>query len=159
MSLRPEVAEVLAKAKSYIGTAEAAPHVNRGAQIDLWNKGVGNDLGAPWCAAFVYGVGHEVLGANWPVIRSGGCQDIYLWAKRKKVLVATPEAGDLFLIWHKELARYAHVGYIGVAEKDTIQTIEGNTNTDGSRDGWGVFGRTRAITDRLAFVRWSDLLA
>jgi hypothetical protein len=104
-------------------------------------------------------MGKDILKEEWAVVRSGGCQDIYLWGKKKKVLATVPQAGDLFLIWHKELARYAHVGYIGVAEKDTIQTIEGNTNTDGSRDGWGVFGRTRAITDRLAFVRWSDLLA
>jgi hypothetical protein len=158
------VLELLAHAETFRGTAEIPPHLNRGPEIDDWNTRVGNPLRSPWCAAFAWCMGNDVFKGRWPVVRSGGCQDIYRWAQRLRLLTVTPAPGDLGLLYHAELRRYAHVFYVkagphaSTAGGATIETIEGNTNTDGSREGWGVFVRTRFVTPRLAFVRWAPLL-
>jgi hypothetical protein len=154
--VRPEVAAVLEHAASKVGVAELPPHLNRGPEVDAWNKRVGNDQAAPWCAAFAWCMGADELEADWPVVKTGSCQAIYTWAKKEKLLRDEPEPGDLFLMYHPELSRYAHVGYVRTVRSDELDTVEGNTNTNGSREGWGVFAKTRARTPRLAFVRWAD---
>jgi hypothetical protein len=149
-------AEVLAHAMKKVGVAEVPPHLNRGPEIDGWLKRVGSPRGSPWCAAFAWSMGDDVLDDDWPVVKTGSCQAIYDWAKKAGALMTEPKPGDLFLMYHPELSRYAHVGYVRTVRSDELDTVEGNTNTDGSREGWGVFARTRARTSRLAFVRWAD---
>ena len=66
-----------------------------------------------------------------------------------------PQPGDVFLLYYPALKRYAHTGFVlEVRDNGACVTIEGNTNDGGSRDGWGVFTRTRrfGIDDR--FIRW-----
>jgi hypothetical protein len=149
---------VLMWALKYVGTAEIPPHLNRGPLIDAWVTRVGSPLGSPWCAAYAWCMGAEALGTRWPVVKSGSCQAIYDWAKQKDCLVAAPAPGDLFLLYHAELSRYAHVGYVRSVRSDRLGTVEGNTNTDGSRDGWGVFARERLMSSRLAYVRWAKVV-
>lgn len=79
------------------------------------------------------------------------------WALKASGLYNTPEPGDLFLLWHQDLGRYAHVGFVdGVLAGAQFATLEGNTNPGGSRDGYGVFRRERAAVGKTAFVRWIE---
>lgn len=155
-------ASVLAVASSYVTWAtETAEHTNRSQCVDWFNKQVGVPQGSPWCAAFVYHVGFHACGPNWPLPKTGGCAVLGEAALAKDVLVQVPRIGDVFLLWHTVdgVERFAHTGFVTgvVADGSSYTTIEGNTNIDGSRDGWGVFRRTRKPAPKDRFVRWLDL--
>lgn len=59
---------------------------------------------------------------------------------RKKPAAIKP--GDIFLV-QKTPNDWIHTGLITAIHDDTFETIEGNTNTDGSSNGNGVYKRVR----------------
>ncbi len=61
-------------------------------------------------------------------------------AKLKPDLI---EPGDFFLVYAKAKVDWIHVGIVTGVEGDWIQTIEGNTNDSGSREGIEVCERER----------------
>ena len=151
------------EARRYLGVEEVPRGSNRGPEIDYWLLEAfvavpkGQRLGAPWCMAFVWCMGRQALGHRWPVPRTASVQAVHDWAKRAGCLEPTGGEGDLLLLWHQNLGRYAHVAIVtgGVT---AYTTVEGNTNPGGSRDGWGVYARERKATASTAFVRWSSML-
>ena len=54
----------------------------------------------------------------------------------------TPKKGDLFFT-----RSWSHVGLVVDSDGTYVTTVEGNTNNDGSADGFGVFVRTRYVDD------------
>jgi hypothetical protein len=56
---------------------------------------------------------------------------------RNKIL-----SGSFFLV-RRTPTDWTHTGIIVQAEDEVLQTIEGNTNDDGSREGYEVCARTR----------------
>lgn len=54
----------------------------------------------------------------------------------------SPKKGDLFFT-----RSWSHVGLVVSSDGTYVTTVEGNTNNDGSADGYGVFVRTRRIAD------------
>lgn len=148
---------LIAEARRYLTVVEVPKNSNRGVCIDYWIRECGLDpAGAfPWCAAYVGQMGRQAVGASWPVPRSASVAAIAAWAATKPgVLQASPAVGDLFLLWSPELKRFAHIGIVTKVTGDGYETIEGNTNGGGSRDGFGVFARTRRLDARNKFVRW-----
>ena len=138
---------------------------NHGQAVEIFLKFVWLKAGQPWCAAFVSYVGwygcynHVTKKSTWPVPRTGGCAVLGDYAKQHALLERTPEVGDVFLIWFPALNRFAHTGFITQVHPDgSCTTLEGNTNTDGSRNGWGVFERTRTFKSADRFVRWTKVL-
>jgi len=148
------VEAVLAEARRYVGVAEQPPGSNRGVQIDYWLTEVGAAPGLPWCAAFISQVGRQALGVAWPVPRTASVQAIADWAVPRKLLLATPVPGDLFLTYFESLKRYAHVGLIVKANGQQVVCYEGNTNPGGSREGYGVFERQRTWGPAYRAVHW-----
>ncbi len=62
-----------------------------------------------------------------------------------KAVIANPalvKPGDVFLL-KKSANDWYHTGLITAVHGDTFETIEGNTNNDGSSNGNGVYKRTR----------------
>ena len=55
---------------------------------------------------------------------------------------STIKKGDIFLI-RKSMNDWTHTGIITAVHDDVIETIEGNTNQGGSRNGVAVYKRTR----------------
>lgn len=53
----------------------------------------------------------------------------------------TPKKGDLFYT-----RSWSHVGLVVSVNGSYVTTVEGNTNNDGSADGFGVYVRSRAIS-------------
>jgi hypothetical protein len=152
---------VIAEARRYLQVREVPLGSNRGTQIDYWIAEAGLDpKGAfPWCAAFVGQVGRQALGAAWPCPRTASVQTLYGWADRGRYVESSPAVGDLFVVWHAELKRFAHVGLvIGNLPAGRISTIEGNTSGGGSREGWGVFARERALAADDRCIRWTRAL-
>jgi hypothetical protein len=157
------IAAVVAEAKRYLGVVEVPRGSNRGTQIDYWVAEASLDpKGAyAWCAAYVGQVGRQALGVLWPCPRTAGVMALVTWAKKDAARWATvPVAGDLFVIWNAKVdgGRYAHVGFVTAVRDDAFDTLEGNTNGGGSRDGYGVFARTRTRDATTRFLRWTAAL-
>jgi len=152
---------LIAEARHYLGVVEVPKNSNRGLCIDYWVREAGLDPtgGYPWCAAFVGQIGRQVLGHRWPAPRTAGVMTLVTWASVKpNVLVQTPSEGDLFVLWSDPLSRFAHVGIVTKVTPDGYDTIEGNTNDGGSREGFGVFARHRVVHPRDRFIRWEAAL-
>ncbi len=145
---------VIHEAQRYLAERERPVGSNRSTRIDYWLTQTGAPLGAPWCAAFVAGVGRQALGAAWPVPQTASVQQIVLWADPRQLLSAEPEPGDLLVIRFPDLGRFAHVGFVTSVRPEGFATIEGNTTPDGSREGYGVFARSRSASPLYRFVRW-----
>jgi hypothetical protein len=62
-----------------------------------------------------------------------------------------PTPGSIFVQQatgaERQKYKYRHTGIIASAGPDTMQTIEGNTNDDGSAEGYEVCARTRGYTN------------
>jgi len=125
---------------------------NRSAEIDTWNRYVGNPIGASYCGALA---GYSIQKCTAPKVRSGLAQNYYRKAPDSLRVSAglvlrgkyKVKAGDL-IIWARGSTIYGH---IGIALYDwngkSGWTIEGNTSSGrGSQyDGDGVFIRWRTI--------------
>lgn len=129
---------------------------NRGEAVNAILARVGLPPGQPWCAAFVAYVGWAVLRGAWPLPNVGGCMSLFAAARAREMLRDTPAPGAVFLIWSPSLNRFAHTGFVtaGPDEDGEWPTVEGNTNTGGSREGTGVFLRARAFGPRDRFIHW-----
>lgn len=155
---------VLTVAYTFDGWTEIGGN-NRGQAVERFLKHVALEPGQPWCAAWVAYVGYygcydyATKKSYWPLPKTGGCAYLGDVAKGKSVLVAMPEPGDVFLVYFPSLKRFAHTGFCVSANTDgSWVTIEGNTSGGGSREGWGVFERTRTFDAADRFIRWRTLL-
>lgn len=149
---------VLRVAAKSTGASEHPPNTNSGPYVERVLASVGLVKGQPWCAADVYDTGRIALGPLWPAPKTGGCQFLYEWGVGKKIVHPTPERGDVFVVWHPELGRFAHTGFIIAVDGLTCTTHEGNTSGGGSREGWMAAERTRVFGPKDRFLRWITLL-
>jgi hypothetical protein len=138
---------------------------NWGKWIKVYLAAVGLTDPEPWCLAFaVYrivaaaealnGIFHKAhpdidnidivhIPKDFP--RTGYCPTFVNWARAKEYIVPVEEAqrGDWLFIWHPLMGRHAHATMIRAVSPAALYTCEGNSNTDGSRDGFEVCLRTR----------------
>lgn len=150
---------VLRVASATVGASEVPANTNKGPFVEACLKAVDLAPGNPWCAAWVYYIGRKALGALWPLPKTGGCQFLHDWAKTALAVHEKPDAGDVFLVWHAELGRFAHTGLVVSVNPDgSCQTIEGNTSGSGSREGWIVAERARTFTAKDRFIGWAQLV-
>ena len=105
-----------------------------------------------WCAGFATFCQRQAaatLGVPVPVARTFSCDELAGHAKRAACFVAgCPDfraitAGSLFLV-RKTADDWQHVGIVSSAERDAFHTIEGNSNDEGSREGFEACERVRA---------------
>lgn len=140
-------------AAGFVGLEETPRGSNRSPLIDDWNERVGDDLGSPWCAAFAWCMGQDVYGSRWETKRTGSVQELYSWAVANGRILADPVPDALMCVYHTDLNRYAHVGIVEDVKADgSFSTIEGNTNADGSREGYAVCRHLHVPGPKLAFV-------
>ena len=128
---------------------------NRGPWVRLYMLGRdGRDR--PWCAGFattIYRQAAESIGERPPVPFDDSCGSIGRRARSFSRLSQTPEVGGLFLLRDRESGRgWGHVGIVVGIHGDAFETIEGNTNNGGGREGFEVERRWRAIAGK-DFVR------
>ncbi len=137
---------------------------NRGPWVRLYCSGRDGDVWA-WCAGFVsYIIGQacEATGATRPIRSTVSCDVLALAAEQQGQLVRyasasrstrrlpQPRAGDLFLVYRRD-DDWAHTGIVTDATPSVVVTIEGNTNDEGSREGYEVCARRRSYS-RLDFI-------
>lgn len=116
---------------------------NRGPRVEAYLASCGLGGGYAWCAAFVYWC---VLKAGFtPKIQARSAAGVTEWVKTAKAcnaIIDKPKRGCLFA-YTKE--GHTHIGFVrGVHESaGQFLTVEGNTNDDGSREGYEVAKRDR----------------
>lgn len=134
---------------------------NMGPWVRLYMEGLeGSEY--PWCAGFVsfllrqvcltYGKNLDALGLDYTY----SCDVLGAWGATNGTLVkdVTEDtkipAGSIFLV-HRTGTDYVHTGIVTFRRGDIVETIEGNTNAGGSREGTSVMRRFRSM-DNLHFI-------
>ncbi len=159
------LSKVLEIAASQVGVLEDPPGSNRGDQVEKYLASAGCSPGDPWCASFVYWCFNEAsksLNLGNPLIKTGGCLDHWTRTKGKKIsrINATNhpsliQPGFIFIMDHG--GGKGHTGIVKSVMDGYIQTIEGNTNIEGSREGLGVAELKRKInTISAGFIDYSS---
>jgi peptidoglycan hydrolase-like protein with peptidoglycan-binding domain len=116
----------------------------------------------PWCAGFATFCLEQAcatLDVPMPVARTLACDELADSAPsrllRRPAAAArgriTPGSFFLKLAGSGDPFRYGHMGIVVAAGPETFESIEGNTNDDGSSDGFEVCARTRGYA-RMDFV-------
>lgn len=144
------MSDVIEVAKSQIGVSEEPKGSNWGEQVGKYLHSVNINFPAPWCAAFVVWC-HNEAGVD-SIPRTGGVLD--MWNKAHTLYaVQTPQPGDVFIQDHGN--GNGHTGIVESVNDETINTIEGNTNDEGSREGYEVARRSRPVSTVKGFLRFS----
>ncbi|MBB6498481.1 C40 family peptidase [Pedobacter cryoconitis] len=133
-------------AEKEIGVREESGN-NDGLRVESYLSSVNLKRGQPWCAGFVSWV-YAQAGYTRP--RSGWTPDLFPSSR----LARSALPGNLLGIYFPELKRMAHVGLIVKQQGDWIISIEGNTNVIGSREGDGVYKKSRHIKTIYRFSDW-----
>lgn len=130
---------------------------NQGPWVRLYCRGRDGTPWA-WCCGFVYFIYQqacETIGVKTTLDYTLSCDNLAQQAKTKKIFydgaVTRPNPGDFFLN-QRSTYDWTHTGIIIKAEKTYIETIEGNTNDEGSREGYEVCKRTRGYSTNRDFV-------
>jgi hypothetical protein len=116
----------------------------------------------PYCACFV----------AWCILKA--CTDLHAKLKSRYYDAYTPEfykrlpvhllstrdtiqRGDLFFVYSPTHGRISHVGFVrNGLTRGSFDTVEGNTNPGGSREGDGVYLNKRENTGHIVFARFTD---
>lgn len=126
---------------------------NSGPAVDAFLAEVGLGPGYAWCMAFVYWNVQQAagdLGVCNPLVRTGGVMRQWNETKVEKV-TSNPRPGDIFVM---DLGGGAgHTGFVVDITDDTIKTVEGNTNDNGSANGDGVYMRERRKDRIKGYIR------
>jgi peptidoglycan hydrolase-like protein with peptidoglycan-binding domain len=124
---------------------------NRGPWVRLYTQGrEGADF--PWCAGFATFILEQAClaaGAPMPVPRTLACDEIQACADARFLPQPKPSQrkritpGSIFLRPNPPGRKpsYAHTGIVVKADADTFKSIEGNTNDEGSAEGFEVCAR------------------
>lgn len=128
---------------------------NRGPWVRLYMDG---NEGEPWawCAGFVSFLLRQActsLEISLPIAPSFSCDTLAASAKVKGMFVGEAGAigaivpGALFLS-RRTSCDWVHTGIVLRAADEVFETIEGNTNDDGSREGYEVCQRFRGYVKK-----------
>lgn len=134
-----------------LGVSEEPKGSNSGSMVDRYLKSVGLGPGYSWCMAFVYWCFKE-SNPNNPLIKTGGV--LNQWNKiDPKYKFTSPLPGDIFIMDFG--GGKGHTGFVESVSGDIIQTVEGNSNDDGSREGYEVCRKPggRKISSIKGFIR------
>jgi len=151
-------------AQSHLAAQARELGCNQGPWVRAYMDGQeGKDF--PWCAGFVqtiFDLACSAVGFKFTEVmpRTFSCDTIGLFALSQNRLIPQAQIakrfkeiapGDVFLVKHpKNNLDWTHTGLIESKGKGYLITIEGNTNDEGSREGYEVCRRRRDLrTERL----------
>lgn len=135
---------------------------NDALRIREYKKAIGSKFNYPvaWCGIFVSWVYNQVgLQKSLPY----GPEWVPSWSANKKQVIYTrgnadnqqPCPGDAVTFFYPRQGREGHIGLIKEwpSQGKYFYTIEGNTNSAGSREGDGVYVKMRLKTDAYKIIR------
>lgn len=143
-------------AAAEIGVREVPRNSNRGSRVEEYQRATWlNGTGWPWCAAFLCWLVRELeKDFDLPFARplTAGAWDFERWARDEGVKLFKPRseirAGDIVVF------TFSHIGLAAEDESaGRVITIEGNTDSSGSREGGGVYRKTRATSLVRSHIR------
>jgi hypothetical protein len=141
----------LAKAISQIGVRERPVGSNKGPEVERYLASTGLGGGFFWCMAFVHFCFMEAareMGVRNPFPKTAGCIDA--WNKARDFRITKQKAiqnpslvvpGSVFILDFGN--GHGHTGIVRKSVGGALRTVEGNTNSDGSSNGIGVFELNR----------------
>jgi hypothetical protein len=153
MTLQQKALEI---AISQLGVHEQPKNSNRGPEVDEYIKAVGLDPAGkhPWCAAFVYWCFQKAadsMGRKNPLHKTGHV--LTAWRMRKdKFRAITPQPGDIGVMDFGKGT--GHMFIVKAVHLDKTDNVEGNTNDEGSREGYEVCERARPRAKVLGYLRF-----
>lgn len=130
---------------------------NRGPWVRLY---MGGNEGTEWAwcagfACFVLKQACTTLAASLPIQPSFSCDEIAKSAQQRDIFLAGAAGADharltpgSFFLNRKTAGDWVHTGIVTHVESEAFQTIEGNTNDEGSREGYEVCQRVRPFGAR-----------
>jgi len=138
---------LIEEANKYVGHTENIGQNNRSSFIDSVNRFMGVPIGSPYCQSSLYFIANEVCrrySLKNPLPKTAGARDAWNKSVNYRRKIANAEAGD-FVYWVSKTDRLkGHAGlYLTHGTNKDFLTIEFNTDSDGGRDGNGVWNRTR----------------
>ncbi len=157
--------EIVRIAKSQIGVTEVNG-TNCGPRVDEYKAAtwLNPKKGWPWCAAFVCWVVRAAIissGAKetktFKRPRTAGAYDMENWSLAQDDTTWTKKPhrneilpGDIVVF------TFSHIGFAISAPdvQGNVQTVEGNTDKKGSREGGGVFLKTRHVSKIRSRIRF-----
>jgi hypothetical protein len=164
--MKPLVQKALQLAAAQIGTREIGSS-NTGAEVSKWLRQTGVTPGNPWCLAFEYSMiddAANALGVKNPMPRTAYTPDLGNFARERSILIPCigpggvvnlPQPGDVFLV--RNSVRFHHTGFVQSATPDGFWKIEGNSNSNGSAEGYEVARNFGIYASRYWWVRYSVL--
>lgn len=154
------VERVIELAQGEVGVQEEPANSNKGKRVQEYQRATWLDgTGWPWCAAFICWLVKEAIGARKvPFARPETAQawDFENWARKQKGVTlyknsSTPaKRGDIVVF------TFSHIGLAVDDQKgSTVATIEGNTDGSGSREGGGVYKKSRKRSQIRSLIRFT----
>lgn len=144
--------QTIISAITQLGVEEVPKGSNAGTDVEKYLASVGLGKGYSWCMAFVYWnvlQACKKLAIPTPLLKTGGVLAQYNNPKNHKS--TAPQQGDIFIMDFGKGT--GHTGIVEYVLNDTIHTIEGNTNDNGSREGYEVCRRVRKIASIKGYIR------
>lgn len=138
-------------AAKQVGVREKTGH-NDGPMVERYLAYVRLQKGEPWCAAFISWVFGQ---AGYDKPKSGWSPDLLPASRR----IPAPRPGAVLGIYFPQLKRVAHVGLVIGSRHDWVDSIEGNTNVNGSREGDGVYRKLRHKRFIYGYADWTGAKA
>lgn len=129
---------------------------NGGPEVSRYLRAVGLGPGYAWCMAFIYwctDIACKRLGEANPLIKTGGVIDQWNRTSLRKIqkIDKSVKLGDIFIIDFG--GGKGHTGFVLEINGGWVKTIEGNTNDSGSREGYEVASRSRALSEFKGFIQ------
>lgn len=128
---------------------------NDGKRVTEYLNSVNLGSGYAWCAAFVKWCFDQItLNTRitaWSPTAHNSKNVIYAKHKFHK----EPQPGDVFTLYYASKKRIGHTGFFDKwNNENVIQTVEGNTDGEGSREGDGVYIKFRPIKTIHSITSW-----
>lgn len=140
---------VLDIALSQVGVEEEPHGSNWGVKVKEYLACVGIQTPAPWCMAFVVWCLNRAGDRTHP--NTASCSFMLNWCKERGKVVKSPQPGDIFLLVRPNGAAF-HTGFVTIPGALFFYTVEGNSNSSGSPEGFQVVRRKR-LRRNVVFVR------
>lgn len=156
-------------ARAEVGVVEVPKDSNKGSRVQQYQRATNlGGTGWPYCAAFVCWCVKEWLrdGAVRKALnlrtlaaaeawrpKTAAAFGFHTWAADKGLLIMSDSMDHTL---HTADIMTFDMSHVGLVTDDTgayVSTIEGNTGASGSRDGGGVWAKTRHRSEARKFIR------
>lgn len=160
MPTLPIAQAYLAALRLLLPVREEPRNANAGQMVEAFQRSCGGRKGDPWCLQVLQFAGRQMFGSRWPLRMTGSTNECAEDARQKglRFLPTAAAPGDIVLLYSDTRKRFFHAAVLVRRVGDRWDTLEGNTNDEGSAEGFGFFAREgprgRVLRDGDRVVKW-----